>query len=124
MQAVQLYTPAYYRTLAVRLYNFSGKALTDVKAVVITWADKTDSQGTSYKEITDVKEFTNYQEALDYLNSQESGNYAIVGTSPFVSPVPLEAIPDFELIYSSEQGISLQSVGFMPEVKIFEYTKG
>jgi oligosaccharyl transferase (archaeosortase A-associated) len=122
LQAVQFYHAAYYRTLAVRLYNFDGKAVTDVKPAVITYVDQVSDQGISYKQVTDAKEFTSYQEALDYLNSQESGNHLIVGVSPFVSPVPLEAVPDYQLIHSSEQGVSQQNVGFIPEVKIFEYT--
>ena len=122
LQPVQFYYPAYYETLAVRLFNFDGEAVTDVKPGVITYVDKKDSQGTSYKQVTDYKEFTSYQEALDYLNSQTSGNYVIIGISPFSSPVSLEAVPGFRLVHSSEQGTSQQDVGFIPEVKIFEYT--
>jgi hypothetical protein len=45
-----------------------------------------------------------------------------VGISPLLSPIPLEAVPDFRLVHASEEGTSLQNVGFVPEVKIFEYT--
>ena len=121
LQPVQFYHPDYYRTLAVRLFNFNGKAVTDVKPAVITYVDKTQ-EGINYKQVTDVKEFTSYQEALDYINNQKSGNHIIVGASPFISPVPLEAVPDFRLIHSSAQGTSQQNIGFIPEVKIFEYT--
>jgi len=44
-----------------------------------------------------------------------------VGVNPLVSPVPLEAMQDFKLVYSSESGISNQEVGMIPEVKILEY---
>ncbi len=121
LQLAQFFTPDYYRTLAVRLYNFDGKAVTNVKAEVITWVDKKDSDGTPYKEVTDYKEFTDYQQAVGYLNGLTSGNHIIVGPSPFISPVPLEAVPDFKVVYSSKQGTSQPSVGFIPEVKIFEY---
>ncbi len=121
LQPVQFFLPAYYQTLAVRLYNFDGKAVTDVRAAVITYVEKKE-QGITYKQVTGAKEFTSYQEARDYYDSLTSGNNLIVGVSPFISPVPLEAVPDFHLVYSSEQGISQQNVGLIPEVKIFEYT--
>jgi hypothetical protein len=107
--------------LAVLLFNFDGKAVSDVRAAVITYTEKRE-QGFSYKQVTAAKEFTSYQEARDYYDSLTSGNNLIVGVSPYISPVPLEAVPDFQLAYSSEQGTSQQNVGFVPEVKIFEYT--
>jgi len=122
LQGVQFYYPAYYQTLVVRLYNFNGEEVTDEKPVVITWVDRVDDRGTPFKEVTDYPQFDSYQEALDYLNSLGEGNHAIVGVSPFLSPVSLEAVPDFRLIHSSEQGTSMSGVGFVPEIKIFEYT--
>jgi hypothetical protein len=121
LQAVQFYYPAYYQSLVVRLYSFDGKAVTSVKPGVITWVEQ-EQQGIKYKQVTDAKEFSSYQEALDYIDSKGPGNYAIVGPSPFISPVPLEAVPDFRLVHASEQGTTLQNIGFIPEVKIFEYT--
>jgi oligosaccharyl transferase (archaeosortase A-associated) len=121
LQAVQFYLPEYYQTLAVRLYNFDGKAVTKVKPAVITYVER-KGDGITYNEVTDAREFDSYEEALDYVNSQETGNHIIAGISPFVSPVPLEAVPDFQLVHSSEQGTSIKQAGFMPEVKIFEYT--
>ena len=122
LQPVQLYYPEYYQTLAVRLYNFNGKAVSAVKPLVITYTNQVDAKGTAYKLITASQQFDSYQAALDYLNSQTSGNYAIVGGNPFVSPIPLDAVPGFQLVHSSEQGTSIASVGFVPEVKIFQYT--
>jgi len=118
---VQLYYPEYYRTLFVRLYNFDGQAVTDGTAVVVSYDERTDRGGTHYKQITNVEEFSSYQEALDHIASQESGNYDIVGVTPFISPVPLAAVQDYKLVYSSELGVSQQDVGLIPEVKIFEY---
>jgi asparagine N-glycosylation enzyme membrane subunit Stt3 len=115
-----LYYPAYYNTLAVRLYNFDGKATTKVQATVVNYTENV-SQGITYKLVSDYKQFDTYEEAQDYISSQTSGNHVIVGVSPFVSPVPLEAVPDFQLIHASTQGTSRSGVGLVPEVKIFEY---
>jgi dolichyl-phosphooligosaccharide-protein glycotransferase len=116
-----VYFPDYYHSLYVRLYNFNGAAVSDITPVVITWVE--DEQGGQlFKRLTAAEDFTSYQEALDYLNGLGEGLHAIVGTSPFVSPISLDAAPGFALVHSSAQGTSLSTVGFVPEVKIFSYT--
>ncbi len=100
--------PEYYRSLSTRLYNFEGKAVTPQSIPVISYQEKVSQEGIPYREITSEEEFKSYEEAEAYLLSQESGNYEIVGTDPFISPVPLAALEHYELIYGSE-------------VKIFEY---
>ena len=67
--------------------------------------------GKTYKEITSAEQFDSYEEAEAYLLSQEAANYRIVGTDPFISPVPLEALEHYKLIHSSDD----------LSVKIFEY---
>jgi dolichyl-diphosphooligosaccharide--protein glycosyltransferase len=119
---VLLYYPAYYNCLAVRLYNFDGKATTKVQATVVTYTETTSSNGVVVRLVTDYQQFDSYQEAQDYVDSQESGNHVIVGVSPFVSPIALEDVPDFQLIHASTQGTSMAQVGFVPSVKIFEYS--
>jgi hypothetical protein len=118
-----LYLTDYYRSLYVRLYNFDGEAVTDVNPAVITWVEE-EQEGQTIKRITAAQGFTNYQRAIEYRDSLGEGNHAIVGVNPFISPVPLETAQGFQRVYSSEQGTSMPSVGFMPEVKIFEYTGG
>ena len=118
---LQFFNPEYYHTMCVRLYNFDGKAVTKERPVVVSFDEKTDEVGNRYRQITNVEEFSSYQAALSYVESQESGNHDIVGISPFMSPVALEAVPDFRIIFSSKAGISNQEVGLIPEVKIFEY---
>jgi oligosaccharyl transferase (archaeosortase A-associated) len=106
---VILFSQEYYKTLAVRLYNFNGEA-SDVKtAVVITYAIKDNK-----KIITSGKNFASYDEAQVYAR-KVSG--IIVGVNPFVSPIPLEPMTDYKLVYSSKQ-VNQDNI---PEVKIFEY---
>ncbi len=116
-----LYYPEYYRSLAIRLYNFDGKAVTPESAVVISYEEKEDKKGNRYKVITGAEQFDSYEEAEAYLLSQKSGNYKIVGTNPFISPVPLEALEHYKLIYGSASALTLPDGGTMPAVKIFEY---
>jgi len=113
----QVLSVEYYKTLLVRLYNFSGKAVTDVKPVVITYQDSMYRNEFAYKLVIDAKEFVSYQDALNYIaNLDPSTKYAIVGTDPFISPIPLEAVEEYNLVYSSTSSNTTP-----PAVQIFEY---
>jgi dolichyl-diphosphooligosaccharide--protein glycosyltransferase len=118
-----VFYPEYYRTLSTRLYNFDGKAVTPVSSIVISFRQNLSQGGIIYKEITDVKQFGSYEEAGAYVSSQNSANYRIVSDNPFISPVPLEALEHYRLIYSSESQVEQPGVGAVPEVKIFEYVE-
>ncbi|MCJ7744449.1 MAG: oligosaccharyl transferase, archaeosortase A system-associated, partial [Dehalococcoidales bacterium] len=112
--------PEYYRSLAVRLYNFDGKAVTPESTLVISYQEMADQKGNLYKVITSQEQFNSYEEAEAYIASQTSGNYRIVGTDPMVSPVPLEALSRYKLVFGSDN-ITLGSAS-VPAVKIFEFT--
>ncbi len=121
LRQVQLYYPEYYRSLSARLYNFDGKAVTPESIVVISYEEKLSQEGEPIKVITSAEQFESYEEAEAYLLSQESANYKIVGTNPFISPVPLEALEHYKLIHSSESSVAISDVLTVPAVKIFEY---
>jgi outer membrane protein assembly factor BamB len=84
--------PAYYNSTVVRLYNFNGKAVIPTQSIVISYEEKVTTGGEKYKEITTAQSFSSYEDAQAYVASHTSGNYRIVGTSPFSSPVPLERL--------------------------------
>jgi dolichyl-diphosphooligosaccharide--protein glycosyltransferase len=119
-QAVQLYYPDYYRSLAVRLYNFDGKAVEPSNVFVVSFEIKKDNKGAAFNLISDVKQFNSYAEAESFMQNQQSGNWRIVSNNPFASPVPLEAVNSYELAYASSQKQSVNSVGDISEVKIFK----
>jgi oligosaccharyl transferase (archaeosortase A-associated) len=121
LMPVQLFYPEYYRSLIVRLYNFDGQAVTTESPLVVAYAEKVKRDGTRYRQITDIKEFSSYQEALDYVESKGSANNIIVGVNQFSSPMSLEAVPNYKLVYGSEAGEPLPDGGTIPGVKIFEY---
>jgi oligosaccharyl transferase (archaeosortase A-associated) len=118
---VQVLTPAYYQSLLVRLYVFDGKAVTTPKPTVITFADKTTTTGKTIKLISDAQQFETYQEAVDYVNQHGAANNKIVGTDPFVCPIPLDALTDYELVYGSDSTVKVSDTGFVSEVKIFQF---
>ncbi|MGA7676809.1 MAG: oligosaccharyl transferase, archaeosortase A system-associated [Dehalococcoidia bacterium] len=123
LKPVILFYPEYYRSLVCRLYNFDGKQVVPRNSMVISYAQKVSREGQSYREITGVKSFSDYGEAVAYVAAQKSDNYRIVSSDPFVSSVPLEALEHYKLVYSSE-GTMVQPGGkLVSEVKIFEYIK-
>ncbi len=123
LDPVLLYYPEYYRCLAIRLYNFDGRPVNPGSSMVISYQDKVSSDGQPYKQITETKSFNSYPEAHQYIRSQKSGNYKIVSQDPYLSPVPLQAVEHFNLIYSSKGSVMKSGPGMVPEIKIFEYVK-
>jgi len=119
-QMAQLYYPAYYETTVARLYNFDGKNVTPVEPVVISYEDKVASGGQKYKEITSGQPFPTYEEARAYVANQTSGNWRIVGVSPFGSILPLEELKSYELVHQSNATIAIYG-HTMSTVEIFEY---
>jgi hypothetical protein len=118
-----LFYPDYYCSMISRLYNFDGQAVVPDQAIVITFREMETAEGDTVKLITDGQEFPSYEEAMEFLDSQTSGQHRLVGYSPYLSPVPLEAVEDYRLVYSSPQTISQPAVGDVPAVKIFEYIR-
>jgi len=121
LEPVILLYPEYYRSLLIRLYNFDGKQVVPRSSIVISFEERVSREGQPYKEITSAKSLPSYEEAEAYISSQESGNYRIVNDDPFVSPVPLQALEHYKLVYSSNGSKTMPSGGLIPEVKIFEY---
>ena len=113
LESATLFYPGYYNSTVVRLYNFDGKAAVPHETLVISYKEVIQ-----HKEITSSKSFSNYEDAETYISSQESGNYRIVGSDPFISPVPLEEMEHYKLVYASPQKWQGK-----PAVKLFEYTK-
>jgi oligosaccharyl transferase (archaeosortase A-associated) len=121
-QAVQLYTLDFYRMLVVRLYSFDGKAVPDGKPVVVTYTTQTKN-GQTFKLVSKADNYPSYQAALNFIATQKTGNYDIVGTNPFVSPIPQDAVTDFNLVYSSPATVSFSGNFTIPDIKVFEHVK-
>ena len=117
-QWATLFYPAFYQSMAIRLYNFDGKAVTPGtnSSIVISYEEKTTSDGQKYKSITSGQAFLTYEDAQAYLASQTSGNYRIVGTTALSSPVPLGALTDYERVYPDPADTTASTA-----VKIFKY---
>jgi hypothetical protein len=121
---VYYFYPAYYDSIVARLYNFDGKAVTPTQPTVISYVEE-EQGGVKYKIITNgpnPPSFPTYEEAQAYVANQTSGNYRIVGTTPFISPVPLEEMKSYELVYQSNATVTMGVGGpTVPSVKVFKY---
>ena len=128
LRPITIFRPNYYLSLPIRLYNFNGQeAVVSEQVTVVSCEWKTDREGELYKEITSAQFFPSYEEAKAYVGGVPTdllGRYEIIGTNPYVSPIPLKALEHFKLIYQSASQIEDRRIGgWTPEVKIFEYVK-
>jgi len=118
LEPVLLYYPEYYQCMCFRLYNFGGeKVIPSNSTWVISYIERD-----GYKEISSSKKFPTYEEAKAYLESQTSPNYRIVGSDPFVSPVPLEKLEHYQPVHHSDTwGAKRGDEIISYYVEIFEY---
>ena len=99
---VHLFHPEYYQSLMVRLYFFDGQAVTPKQSAVIQHNGKV---------LNNIDVYGSYQEAVENLGRGKR----LVGTSAFISPVPLEKVEGYSLIYKSVEEIDGISI-----IKIFK----
>ncbi|HEX7475516.1 MAG TPA: oligosaccharyl transferase, archaeosortase A system-associated [Dehalococcoidales bacterium] len=115
-----VYYPEYYQSMSSRLYNFGGEAVFPQNSSrVISYEDRTDSKGTNYKLVTSSKLFPSFEEADAY--RQKTPNSRIVGTDPFVSPVPLEKLEHYQLVHASNTVVEQEKDLKISYVEMFEY---
>jgi dolichyl-diphosphooligosaccharide--protein glycosyltransferase len=119
----RLFSPQYYQSLVVRLYNFNGSDVVAESPIVISYEEKTSREGKPYKEITSLQSFSRYEDADAYVLSKKSKKYKIVSDNPFISPMPLGKLEHYMLVYSSDSSVEELGIGMIPEVKIFEYIR-
>jgi len=108
-----LFSPAYYELMSVRLYNFEGQEVKATSPIVIHWSWLYSKDGKGIRVISSDRSFPDYESAMNFINSkkQDSGNWELASADPFVSPIPLAKLENYNLVYKSEDS----------QVKIFEY---
>ena len=117
-----LFYPEYYRSMVARLYNFDGKAVIPESVSVIGFREFTAQNGNKYKEIIDSRKFSSYEAAQQFIKENSGKNYIIAGEDPNISPVPLDGLKDYKLVYSSNQKVQVGSKS-QPNIKVFEYKR-
>jgi oligosaccharyl transferase (archaeosortase A-associated) len=119
VQPIRVLDPEYYKLLMVKLYNFDGKASTSEAPIVLAYEARTSGGNTYYVLTEDPMEFKSYREALTYINNNPDKQLYLAGSSPYINPIPIDAVPDFTLVYGSTDNDDTDNV---PDVKIFQYT--
>jgi asparagine N-glycosylation enzyme membrane subunit Stt3 len=118
---IQVYDLAYYKLLSVRLFNFNGKESKSERPMVITWTDQTSSTGVKFRLVTDAQEYDSYQSALNYVAANPDKKLYIAGSSPFVNPIHIDAVTDYNLIFGSTEQLKVTDNTTMSTVKVFQY---
>jgi len=119
---VQFYYPAFYQSLAVRLYYFDGEAVRADTPIVITYEERVDRSGKTYRVVTDLTQFLSYDDARQYLKLYGSEYTLIAGLDPLVSPIDIEAVADCHLVYSSGPDAAGAEGEGEPPVKVFAWS--
>jgi len=122
---IQIFYPTYYQSMCARLYNFGTEAVVPNNSTwVLSYTWQTTENGERYKLLTDVANnqtpFATYEEAAAFI--KDHPGYVIVGTNPFVSPIPLEALQEYKPIHFSPSIVIQNGNTSLYYVEIFEYT--
>ena len=117
------YGVPYYQSMCSRLYNFGAEAVEPNNSTwAITFTESADSAGNSYRVLTGAanegRPFPTYDEARAFIDANPE--YIIVGITPFLSPIRLEELEHFDMVYDPAPANTGYGIQF-PYVRIFEY---
>jgi len=101
----KIYLPDYYKSVVTRLYLYNGEEYAPKKSYVLI--------------NNEIIKFKDYKSALGYM--EKNKNSIIIGIDPYESPIPLNSIRDFRLVYKSDTTIGKNDLGDIKKVKIFKY---
>jgi dolichyl-phosphooligosaccharide-protein glycotransferase len=115
---VPIYYPEYYYCMVTRLYNFHGAAVVPANSTTVISFEVKSGR----KVIQSSQTFANYEEASAFLKKQTTDNFRLVGTSPFVSPVPLAKLAHYQEVHDSPSGVPYNNQRTNSAyIEIFEY---
>jgi oligosaccharyl transferase (archaeosortase A-associated) len=116
---LRVYYPSYYKSMSVRLYNFAGEKVVPKTTWVISYIHKTDIHGQPYNLISFSKQFSTYEEAETYC--QKNPGCQIIGSDAFTSPVPLEKLGHYRMVYRSSTVVMKTGDRQISNIEIFEF---
>jgi dolichyl-diphosphooligosaccharide--protein glycosyltransferase len=114
-RALALFLPAYYRTLAVRLFVFGGRAAAPEGPVLVAAWRVVDGR----KEIVSIESFDTFEVAAARAGVLGRGA-SVVSDDPLRTCVPLEELPVFRRVYASPEAAAIRFPEPIPEVQVFE----
>jgi len=119
-----VYYPAFYQSMCIRLYALQDSEWVPQETTVISWTatdlEDLEKNKVTVKVVTDKKSFSNYADALAFV--QKNPSYIIVGTDRFLSPVPLEKLEHYSLVHSSPNAGVKWGNDTISRVLVFKYS--
>jgi oligosaccharyl transferase (archaeosortase A-associated) len=117
------YLPAYYRSMAIRLFVFGGQAV-DARdgATLVFLQQKRFPGGGTYQEVTGAKRFASAQEALAAEAGCRNQGCAVVGDNPMISCVPLDALQQLRAVFASTSSVLGFGSSGRKAVQVYEFT--
>ena len=117
------YLPAYYRSMAIRLFVFGGQAVDGRDGAMILYLrKKTFPRGGTYQQVAGTKRFITAQEALAAEAGCRDQGCVVVGDDPMVSPVPLEPLQQLRPVFASTTSVLGFGRNGRKAVQVYEFT--
>jgi hypothetical protein len=118
---VYLFYPEYYRSMAVRLFAFGGRAVPAGRYFVVAWEEREGERrggAGPRKRIVELTWYPRYRDAMNaVLRSPAPQRRRLVGVDPLESCVPLEPLLGHRRVYASPE--RELNHGGVPSVQIY-----
>jgi asparagine N-glycosylation enzyme membrane subunit Stt3 len=115
----RFYLPAFYRSMAARLYLFDGRRIETTKGVMVLLT--APSQGTDPDTVQTVRQFPSDKEAVRWMAQHQNETVTLASADPTASCVDLEEIPWIRRVFVSN-GERIRGDKQPSAVKVFELT--
>ncbi len=100
-----LYAPAYFRTMAIRLQTFAGRAASPKSSIwVVTARPHRRADGAVVQRVTRLRTFRTHARAAAFLARQGTPRDRLVSPDPAASCVPLAALERLRRVYPAAPG--------------------
>ena len=111
--------PEYYRTMAMRLYLYGGRAATPEAVQVVSFRREV-REHTAVNVITKEWSFGSYEEADLFVKTSRRPDVKIVSKHPLETCAPLDALTSYDRVFSALERDGAQPDA-PPAVQLFEY---
>ena len=112
---VRIFLPDYYRSIAVRMFNFDGRAIVAAPEVsVFTTQIMHTVGGPDLEALAAEQKFPSEERAREYIASNPGASMLLGSRDPMVSPVNVEELTGVTRVFTSPESAGPQTV------KVFE----
>ena len=118
-----LYYPEYYRTMCMRLFIFSGLAISapeKIKVYLIELPKPSDPR--QRKRVLGVQEFDRIEDAERFAAAVSDGSRRIANEDPYIPCIPLKRLTRLRLLHQSPSVVATIARRPIAQVRLFEYS--